>query len=55
MPFAQVKVIEGVFTDAEKRNEFRKDLAAIQDDLRNYARLLAEIAQVEDLTSVARG
>ena len=38
--------------DAAKRSEFRTDLAGLQKDLCNYTRLLAEIAQVEDLTEI---
>jgi hypothetical protein len=40
----------GAFSDQAKRAEFRTDLAALQQDLRIYSRLLAEIANVEDLT-----
>ena len=35
-----------------KRTEFRKELAVLQVDLRNYNRMLAEIAGVEDLTDL---
>jgi hypothetical protein len=44
--------LAGAFDNAEKQAEFRKDLSALQKDLRNYSRLLAEIAQVEDLTDI---
>ena len=44
--------LAGAFNDGDKRTEFRKDLAALQKDLRNYTRLVAEIAQVEDLTGI---
>lgn len=40
------------FKDAGKREEFRKELAALQKDLRNYNHMLAEIAGVEDLTDL---
>ena len=40
------------FGDLEKREEFRKELEALQKNLRNYNRLLAEIAGVEDLTDL---
>jgi hypothetical protein len=43
----------GAFDVAEKRSEFRKDLSVLQKDLRNYARLLADVAQVEDLTGLS--
>ena len=42
----------GAFEKAGKREEFRKELEALQKDLRNYNRLLAEIADVEDLTDL---
>ena len=32
--------------------EFRQELIALQEDLRNYNRLLANIAGVEDLTDL---
>ena len=40
------------FDHEEKRLEFRKDLEILLMDLRNYSRLLAEIAGVEDLTDL---
>lgn len=42
--------LAGAFADPAKRQEFRADLAVLQVDLRNYNRLLADIAGVEDLT-----
>ena len=42
----------GALGDDEKRAEFRQDLEALQSDLRNYNRLLAQIAGVEDLTNL---
>lgn len=45
--------LTGALGDPEKRAaEFRKDLEELQIDLRNYNRLLAEIAGVEDLTDL---
>ncbi len=44
--------LTGAFNDNEKRMEFRKDLKNLQQDLRNYNRMLAEIAGVEDLTDI---
>lgn len=44
--------LAGAFSKKAKCLEFRSDLAALQGDLRRYARLLAEIAQVEDLTGI---
>ena len=44
--------LAGAFDDPVKCAEFRADLAALQEDLRNYNRMLAEIAGVEDLTDL---
>ena len=44
--------LSGAFEDPGKRKEFRKELVALQEDLCNYNRLLAEIAGVEDLTDL---
>ncbi|MCY4436924.1 MAG: hypothetical protein OXE05_06270 [Chloroflexi bacterium] len=44
--------LAGAFEDEPKRLEFRKELSALQVELRNYNRLLAEIAGVEDLTNL---
>ena len=44
--------LSGAFNDAVKRSEFRDELCVLQEDLRNYNRLLAEIAGVEDLTDL---
>lgn len=46
--------LSGAFRDTEKRKEFREQLEHLQGDLRNYNRLLAEIAGVEDLTDLER-
>lgn len=43
---------EGAFEDPARCAEFRKELALLQCDLRNYNRMLAEIAGVEDLTDL---
>lgn len=42
----------GAFSDKAKRQEFRRELAALQESLRNYNRMLADIAGVEDLTDL---
>ena len=42
----------GAFNDETKRMEFREELEALQEELRNYNRLLASIADVEDLTDM---
>lgn len=44
--------LAGAFDDTAKRIEFREELGALQEDLRNYNRLLADIAGVEDLTDL---
>ena len=44
--------LAGAFDDADKCIEFRQELAALQEELRNYNRMLAEIAGVEDLTDL---
>ena len=46
--------LSGAFDDAEKRKEFRGEMEHLQANLRNYNRLLAEIAGVEDLTDLER-
>ena len=44
--------LAGGFDDPAKRVEFREELTVLQRDLRNYNRLLADIAAVEDLTDL---
>ena len=44
--------LTGALSDQEKSNEFRIELGALQRDLHNYNRLLAQIAGVEDLTNL---
>lgn len=44
--------ISGAFNDPLRCKEFRKELRSLQKDLRNYNRMLAEIAGVEDLTNL---
>ena len=44
--------LKGAFEKPEKRKEFRKELAALQIELRKYTWMLADIAGVEDLTSL---
>lgn len=46
--------IAGAFGNKAKRDEFRYDLAAVQTNLRAYAKSLADIAQVEDLTALEK-
>ena len=40
------------FAERETRDEFRKELAELQVELRAYTELLAAIADVEDLTTI---
>ena len=44
--------LRGAFDDEDRRKEFREELTTLQEDLRNYNRLLADIAGVEDLTDL---
>ena len=44
--------LAGAFSNEGKQEEFRKELVTLQEELRNYNRLLAEIASVEDLTDM---
>ena len=44
--------LAGAFDDADRCTEFRAELEELQNDLRNYNRMLAEIAGVEDLTDL---
>ena len=46
------KSIANAFYDPDQQTEFRDSLAALQVELRNYNRLLANIAGVEDLTDL---
>ena len=49
------KRLAGDLAKEDRRNEFRHELATLQDDLRNYNRMLAGIAGVEDLTELEKG
>ena len=44
--------LQGAFDDNERRQEFRGELKDVQEKLRNYNRMLAEIAGVEDITDL---
>ena len=44
--------LAGAFEDNDKCREFREELTTLQEELRNYNRMLAEIAGVEDLTDL---
>ena len=45
--------LAGAFDDESNRTLFRHELEDLQAELRNYSRMLAEIASVEDLTDLA--
>ncbi len=45
------RIVSGALTDADK-DAFREELGQLQADLRNYTRLLADLAGVEDLTDL---
>ncbi|MDP2223002.1 hypothetical protein [Nitrosomonas sp.] len=42
----------GAFASPEECQQFRQELQILQTQLRNYTRLLAELAGVEDLTEI---
>ncbi len=42
----------GAFDDSNQRQAFRSELAKLQEKLRVYARMLADMAGVEDLTTL---
>jgi len=44
--------LQGAFSDKEKCFEFRAELATLQQDLRVYTKMLADMAGVEDLTEI---
>ena len=44
--------LAGAFDNDDKCEEFRQELESLQEELRNYNRMLAEIAEVEDLTDL---
>lgn len=44
--------VAGAFEQEGKREEFRRELESLQEELRNYNRMLADIAGVEDLTDL---
>ena len=43
---------QGAFDDEERRQEFRAELRDLQAKLRDYNRLLADVAGVEDMTDL---
>lgn len=46
------KSIDGAFLEDSEKMEFRRELESIQKTLRKYTRMLADMAGVEDLTSL---
>ena len=44
--------LEGAFSKVEKREDFRKELVALQATLQKYTKALADIAQIEDLSQL---
>ena len=47
--------VQGGFDDAANRDQFRTELSELQSVLRTYSRMLGDIANVEDLTSLEEG
>ena len=46
------ELLSGSLKNEDKRAEFREELESLRMNLRNYNRMLAEIAEVEDLTGL---
>ena len=46
------KCLESAFEQDSERTVFREELASLQVELRKYSRMLADIAEVEDLTDL---
>ncbi len=44
--------LAGAFDDAARCQEFRNELSALQKQLRSYTKMLADMANVEDLTEL---
>lgn len=44
--------LEGAFEDPNRCAEFRREMQAIQEDLVTYAKMLSQMAGVEDLTEL---
>ena len=49
------KSLAKAFDDPKECKKFRKELEVLQKDLRNYTKLLSDIAGVEDLTDLEKG
>jgi hypothetical protein len=48
-------LITGAFEDMERCKEFRTELATVQFNLQKYTKMLADMADVEDLTELEDG
>lgn len=46
--------LQGAFADTEASNQFRDELAALQETLKKFTKMLASMAGVEDLTTLER-
>ena len=46
------EMLAGAFEGLEKRRQFRSELRPLQDKIRIYTKMLAEMAEVEDLTTI---
>jgi len=44
--------LQNAFADTEKQEEFRKELISLQSTLKKYTKMLADMAGVEDLTTL---
>ena len=44
--------VDGGFKDASRQTQFREELRVLQETLRNYTKMLADMAGVEDLTEL---
>jgi hypothetical protein len=45
--------LQGAFQDTKQCKQFREELALLQIDLTHYTQLLADMADVEDLTKIS--
>ena len=44
--------LAGAFKDSKQTDIFRKELSALQENLKKYSKMLADMAGVEDLTEI---
>jgi len=44
--------LQGAFDDPDRQREFRRELSELQQVLRTYTKMLADMADVEDLTEL---